>query len=400
MIEILENKRSRYKLITSGVIFIIVLSFVSVLSSAQSASDMPAYRDVLIVNLGNEEAPMKTSEIIEGFLIELNEGKMDSGNDEANLGWESNHVISKSIHCTRSIQKETQNSILTTSTVQSDISSFDSDVSRFRASIIIVVGHGSEYGIADVSDSEDMIIWEDVITTTTKVQSQLTILASCFSSNAVSLGTDIVGFNGVVDALLVGYIVSLLLTQVIPDTPSFMFEDTLYSALDRSETIMRDGTNILPLSIQSDWAAIRIPLIAILTGIFFICAYYVKWAIAAPLGTVLTAILIGTAGIAVGLLFQFVLEGLRISVGSLIQAVNPFVGNTFNALIGSVLGFVISYSTPFLIPSFLSALAYIIGGVTAALVLSDTPEPWTRAAAATAAAIGLISIFDMIVQYM
>jgi len=187
---------------------------------------------------------------------------------------------------------------------------------------------------------------------------------------------------------------------VIPDTPSFMFEDTLYSALDRSETIMRDGTNILPLSIQSDWAAIRIPLIAILTGIFFICAYYVKWAIAAPLGTVLTAILIGTAGIAVGLLFQFVLEGLRISVGSLIQAVNPFVGNTFNALIGSVLGFVISYSTPFLIPSFLSALAYIIGGVTAALVLSDTPEPWTRAAAATAAAIGLISIFDMIVQYM
>jgi len=212
VIEILENKRSRYKLITSGVIFIIVLSFVSVLSSAQSASDMPAYRDVLIVNLGNEEAPMKTSEIIEGFLIELNEGKMDSGNDEANLGWESNHVISKSIHCTRSIQKETQNSILTTSTVQSDISSFDSDVSRFRASIIIVVGHGSEYGIADVSDSEDMIIWEDVITTTTKVQSQLTILASCFSSNAVSLGTDIVGFNGVVDALLVGYIVSLLLT--------------------------------------------------------------------------------------------------------------------------------------------------------------------------------------------
>jgi hypothetical protein len=400
MIQILEKKRSRLKVITSGVILIVVLSFVSLLSSAQSVSAMPVQRDVLLVTLGNEEAPRKTSEIIKTFLNEIKDGVMSSGNYNTALGWKNNYFVSESIHCTQSIQKETQKSKLTTSTVQTSISSFDNDIARFRASIVIVVGHGSESGIADESGSGNQMAWSDVIASTTKVQSQLTILACCFSSNAVSSGSNIVGFNGAIDALLVGHVVSLLLTQVISDTPSFLFQETLGSVMHRYEEIMLDGLKILPLSIQSDWAAIRIPVITILTGFFFISAYYVKWAVESTLLSVLGAILIGAAGVVIGALFQVVLEVLRTSIGTMLQAINPTVGNTFNAILGSILGFVISYKTTLLIPSFLSALAYVITGTTSALVLSDTPEFWTRSAACIAAAIGLISILDMFIQFL
>jgi hypothetical protein len=396
----LEKNLSRSKLIASSIILIVVLSFVSILSTTQNVSALPVHRDVLLVSLGTDEAPTKTSEIIEGFLNELEEGIIDSGSDDIDLDWMSNSLVSESIRCTQSIVQETQKSKLMTGIVQTSLSSFDNDISRFRASVIIVVGHGSESGIADETDSDNLMPWSDVITSTAKVQPQLTILASCFSSDAVSIGPNIIGFNGVVDALLVGHVVSLLLTQVIPDTPSFVFEETLYTAMRRSEEIMLDETKLLPLSIQSDWAAIRIPVITILTGFFFIAAYYTIWAVQGVLASILGAIAIGATGLVIGALFQVALEVIRTMVGNPLKAINYDMGRIFNASIGAILGFIISYGTSFLLPSFISAIAYILTGTTAALVLANTPLPWIRAAACLSAAIGLISIIDMFIQLL
>jgi hypothetical protein len=397
---ILEYKRSRLKLITSGVVFIIILSFASVLLSAQNASDVPLRRDILLVRLGNEEAPIRTSTTIERFLNNIDELMMDSGTHDVDFTWKNSNSVRISTQCTQYIQRETPKSKLTTEIVQSSISSFGSDISHFKASIIIVVGHGSEFGIACESDSDNQVSWEEVVETTTKVQPQLTILASCFSSNAISFGSNIIGFSGVVDALLVGYVVSLLLTQVIPNTPNSVFEDTLDSALYRSEVLMHDETSLLPLSIQSDWASIRVPVVAILTGIFFIAGYHTLWATQGGLASVLAAIVVGAAGVVIGGLFQMAIEIIRNTVGVLIQAINRDMGKIFNATIGAILGFIISYGTPFLLPSFISSLAYIISGTTAALVLANTPIPWIRLAACAAAAIGIISIIDCFIQFL
>lgn len=394
------GKKSRLKLITSGVILIVVLSFVSFVSSAQGVSTIPIHRDVLIVRLGNEEAPRITSDIIGNFLNELKDERMDSENNNIDQGWKSKYFVGESIQCTQPIQNELQKSKLITDIIQSNILSFSNDIARFRASIIIIIGHGSESGIADESGSDLQMTWSNVVASTTKVQPQLTILACCFSSNAVSNSPNIVGFNGVVDALLVGYVVSLLLTQLIPDTPSFLFEDTFYSALYRSDVLIRDETSLLPLSIQSDWAAIRIPVVAVLSGLFFICAYQTIWAVQAGLSSVAAAILIGATGVVIGGLFQVALELIRNTVGIFLQAINYTMGKIFNATIGAILGFSISYLSSLLLPSVISAALYAVTGTTAALVLANTPVPWVRAAACLSAAIGLISIIDIFVQLM
>ena len=396
---ILQNKRSRLKLAASGIVFIIVLSFASVLSSAQNASDIPLRRDVLLVRLGNEEAPIRTFTIIDRFLNDLDELMLSSGTHDVDFGLKSRVFIQTSIQCTQSIHRETPKSKLAVEVIQTSISSFDIDISHFKASIIIVVGHGSELGIVEERDSNS-ISWEDTVETTTKVQPQLTILASCFSSNAVSLGQNIIGFNGVVDALLVGHIVSLLLAQVIPNTPNTVIKDTLNSAMDRCKAVLLDETVLLPLSIQSDWASVRIPLVAVLSGLFFICAYYTMWAAESALASVAGAILVGAAGVVIGGLFQLFLELIRTTIGSFLMAINYQMGKIFNAVIGTFLGFSISYLSSLLLPSVLSAALYAITGTSVALALANTPLPWIRAAACLAAAIGLISTFDVFVQLL
>lgn len=103
----------------------------------------------------------------------------------------------------------------------------------------------------------------------------------------------------------------------------------------------------------------------------------------------------------IGFAFQVLLEFLfRGIIGAALMAINPIAGKGFNALIGSVIGYVVSSASPFKMPSFISAVKYLLSGSTVALAISDTPDLWVRVAACSAAAIGIIAIVDAIIQLM
>jgi hypothetical protein len=304
--------------------------------------------------------------------------------------------MSDSIHGTKQVIFNPQRFSVQIDVIESSILTVREDITNYRASVLIIVGHGSETGIGDKTSHGDSIRWRDLISVTNIIASKLTVLACCYSSNAIEYGKNIIGFKEEIDAILVGYIVSLLLAQIIPNTPNSINDMLFEQSMNRLNLLSGNPQACIPLSIKSDWAALRITLIATLTGIFFVGAYFIKWQALGLLG----ALLAYSAGFAVGFVFQAFLEWLRMFVGAPLMAINPTAGSSFNAIIGFLLGFVISYSTPFLLPSFMAAFLYVVSGTTAALVLSDTPIPWIRIAAATSAAIGVISILDMIIQFV
>ncbi len=250
------------------------------------------------------------------------------------------------------------------------------------------LSHGSETGILV---NRETVSWKR-FSVWTKTTPGKDIVLACHSEAICDYaGRDVLSIGGTIEAGIGGIAVASILTSDL---------GLVGAIVERYQSIALGETAPIVLSIQQDWASVRIPAIAVLTGLFFVGAYYVKWHSRSLLLSILGAILTFGVGAVIGYAFQEILEFLRASVGTVLMAINSMVGKTFNAVIGSVIGYVVSAASPFKIPSFISAIQYLLGGSAAALALSDTPDIWVRLAACSAAAIGIIAMIDAIVQLM
>ncbi|MGQ4871069.1 MAG: hypothetical protein ACP6IT_04455 [Candidatus Thorarchaeota archaeon] len=257
---------------------------------------------------------------------------------------------------------------------------------------VVWVSHGSEDGILAGSQ---LLSWR-VFSSITRLTLGRDIVLACYSEyltrSVESTRIGVLSIGGIVDAVMGGLVASSILTGNL---------NHIGLLVDRYRSILSGGVQPEILSIQEDWASIRVPIVTILTGLFFVGAYYTKWHTQSILLSILSAIIVFGVGIMIGFAFQVLLEFLfRGIIGAALMAINPIAGKGFNALIGSVIGYVVSSASPFKMPSFISAVKYLLSGSTVALAISDTPDLWVRVAACSAAAIGIIAIVDAIIQLM
>lgn len=391
----LDRARKR-KAAVGSIVLVLILSFFVLLDAHRAITSLPQYQDVLVVSIGNDRATRTTSGIVEENLAQIQDEYTELCSESSEINELGRVVVTTWTHGTET--SDTLRTIrgLRTATIESSISSLASDLSKYRVSLLVVVAHGEETGIVQESSTEQHLTWGDLIEFTAVARPSLTVIASCYGANAAEYGSNVIGFEGVIDAFLAGHVTSLLLMQLFPQTPSQMIVDAIASTSARAEAILTGSQEILPLGWKQDWANLRTYLIAICFAVFFLGAYYVRWSIIGILGAILAA----TTGFVIGLIFQNLLNFIRGTVGVAIGVLDPNAGKIFNAVIGVILSYGSSALTPLLLPSIIAALRYLISGTMVALVMADTPMPWVRIAAISAGVIGIVSIIDTIIQLL
>jgi hypothetical protein len=390
----LLGKATKKKAAVGSIVVVLVLSFFAVLDAHRAITSLPQYQDVLIVSIGNDRATGTTSGIITETLAQIQDEYTALGSESNEINELSQGVVATWVHRTKTTDALRTSRGLRTATIDCSISSLASDLSKYRVSLLVIVAHGEQTGVAQESLAQQHLDWNDLIDFTEAARPSLTVIASCYGANAAEYGSNVIGFEGVIDAFLAGHVTSLLLMQLIPQTPSHMIADAIASTSARAEALVTGSQEILPLGWKQDWANFRTYFIAICFAVFFVGAYYVRWSIIGILGAILAA----TTGFIIGLVFQNLLNFIRGTVGVAIGVLDPNAGKVFNAVIGVLLSYGSSALTPLLLPSIIAALRYLIGGTMVALVMADTPLPWVRVAAISAGAIGIVSIIDTIVQ--
>jgi len=390
----LLGKATKKKAAVGSIVVVLVLSFFAVLDAHRAITSLPQYQDVLIVSIGNDRATGTTSGIITETLAQIQDEYTALGSESNEINELSQGVVATWVHGTKTTDALRTSRGLRTATIDCSISSLASDLSKYRVSLLVIVAHGEQTGVAQESLAQQHLDWNDLIAFTAAARPSLTVIASCYGANAAEYGSNVIGFEGVIDAFLAGHVTSLLLMQLIPQTPSHMIADAIASTSARAEALVTGSQEILPLGWKQDWANFRTYFIAICFAVFFVGAYYVRWSIIGILGAILAA----TTGFIIGLVFQNLLNFIRGTVGVAIGVLDPNAGKVFNAVIGVLLSYGSSALTPLLLPSIIAALRYLIGGTMVALVMADTPLPWVRVAAISAGAIGIVSIIDTIVQ--
>ncbi|UCH05802.1 MAG: hypothetical protein JSW05_06460 [Candidatus Thorarchaeota archaeon] len=393
---VILDRATKRKAAVGSIVVVLVFSFFAILDANRAITSLPQYQDILIVSIGNDRATRATSGIITENLAQIQD-------EYTNLGAESNEinelgqgVVATWVQGTRCTDTLGMRRGLRTTAVDSCISSLASDLSKYRVSLLVIVAHGEQTGIAQESSIQQRLDWCDLVALTTVARPSLTVIASCYGANAAEYSSKVIGFDGLIDAFLAGYVTSLLLMQLIPQTPSHMIADAIASTSARAEALLIGSQEILPLGWKQDWANLRTYLIAICFAVFFVGAYYVRWSIIGILGAILAA----TTGFVIGLIFQNLLNFIRGTVGVAIGVLDPNAGKIFNAVIGVMLSYGSSALTPLLLPSIIAALRYLISGTMVALVMADTPMPWVRIAAISAGVIGIVSIIDTIIQLL
>ncbi len=388
------DRAMKRKAAVGSIVVVIVLSFFTLLDAHKAITSLPQYQDVLVVSVGNDRATGTTSGIIAGTLAKIQDAYAAMGSESNEINEIGRGVVAAWVHGTETADTLRTSRVLRTATIESSISCLASDISQYRVSLIVIVAHGEQSGIVQESSTEQHLDWGDLIDFTAAARPSLTVIASCYGANAAEHGSNVIGFEGVIDAFLAGHVTSLLLMQLIPHTPISLMTDAIASASARAEALVAGSQEILPLGWKEDWANFRTYFIALCFAVFFLGAYYVRWSILGLLGGILAA----TTGFFVGLMFQSFLNFVRGTVGVLIGVFDPNAGKVFNAVIGVILSYGSSALTPLLLPSIIAALRYIITGTMVALVMADTPLPWVRVAAISAGVIGIVSIIDTIVQ--
>ncbi|MHA2602460.1 MAG: hypothetical protein AM324_010055 [Candidatus Thorarchaeota archaeon SMTZ1-83] len=389
---LLDSSRKR-KVAVGSIVFILV-PFVVLLDAHRAITSLPQYQDVLVVSIGNDRATRTTSGIVTETLAQIQDEYAKQGSESSEINEIGRGVVATWVHGTETTDTLRTRRGLRTATIDSSISSLASDLSKYRVGLLVIVAHGEETGIVQESSTEQHLTWDDLIGFTAVPRPSLTVIASCYGANAAKYGSNVIGFEGVIDAFLAGHVTSLLLMQLFPQTPSHMVADAIASISARAEGLVTGSREILPLGWKRDWANFRTYFIAMCFAVFFVGAYYVRWSIIGILGAILAA----TTGFVIGLIFQNLLNFIRGTVGVAIGVLDPNAGKVFNAVIGVILSYGSSALTPLLLPSIIAALRYVISGTMVALVMADTPMPWVKLAAISAGAIGIVSIIDTIVQ--
>ncbi|MFX1534245.1 MAG: hypothetical protein ACFFDI_08500 [Promethearchaeota archaeon] len=287
------------------------------------SSNVTSYQDILLVEVGNDSAISTASNIVQENIHKHVEEYLTQKEEEVKT---QRKILApmRQVYSTSTIEDIKASRKLILRTLKTDVTKLGTKLANKRASVLVVVGHGTQEGL---EDSKTGISWEQVATDIENVGAKIPILLACYSQNIQNYMKHAVGMKGVVDAKLGAITVSALIGAALGVDQACIteligqFTTTLALLKDNPETIqpliswykVRSTARTIisrtpaPASYwTNDATALKIGLL-IFNTILLILLDNLSATPAQRLGTMTT--IIGTVGVLVGLIGE--LTGLK-----------------------------------------------------------------------------------------
>ncbi|MFW9959364.1 MAG: hypothetical protein ACFFCT_14965, partial [Candidatus Odinarchaeota archaeon] len=207
------------------------------LSVMENASllNMPVHSDIIVIQVGKDDSVLSASDTIQKTLKERNNRVLLK--DNFPKGTSSSQI-------TACLDKSEELRLLKIDVVETSVNKLNPSISDFRASLAIVVGHGTEDGLVDETSS---LSWIDTVESICEVKQVATIFATCYGSNGAALVERGFGLSGVVDAIATAYIASAVALAAFDGRESPSVRNAAQSSMHRGIAIASGASKPLPL---------------------------------------------------------------------------------------------------------------------------------------------------------
>ncbi|MCF2136641.1 MAG: hypothetical protein K9W43_05295 [Candidatus Thorarchaeota archaeon] len=254
---------------------------------------------------------------------------------------------------------------------------------------VVWVSHGSKQGILAGSQ---VLSWQ-AFSNRIQMTPGKDIVLACDSSevNKYVSSASVVGFNGVIDARLAGFLGSFLILSQDPNVPSSTIHGILSAANDLLVGLFSGALDLLPLGeIPAWWGVLKALLIASITVVYFASGEsHIPRVLATRSHPILLGGFLAFIMTLVGYTAYWVLNSYFTSY--------PEFCNVMYLIFGAAFGVVLSLILKGALPG-ASYIILLIGGWIASLfgLNASWAAPWSRAAFAASAAIFLVTIADVL----
>jgi len=350
----------------------------------------PIRDDVLVVTFGNDEATQTASRIIENSVILRNDALTPSSNIQVSMDLP-----------TSQIQSEMPKPKIRMSSLSVSSDNFQTEMMRHKASVLVVVAHGSEEGIID---QHDCISWSDVTESIDRVCAARTIIASCYSDTPASALSNGFGFSGIIDARMAAYLSSALVLSSF-DGLSRLAISHLGAGFNYGFRAASQEITPMPLGEMPPWwNPWKIASVVILTTIFYTLSPVTApttWAQVVTLSLGVTGLGIVLAALT-GIIYLFAGWAKPLAppdLQGMFDALQNFAGTVAGLIIGGIAAFLSGASYPGLLNFLKGLYAIWIARAGAETATAACPEPISRTLLAISCATLLITGIEMIFNF-
>jgi hypothetical protein len=252
-----QSRTKILRMLAITIIIIVVSSNVSIWSlTIEDTSKVPSYEDVLILQVGNSPEVVSASRILDDNLISYNEGFNNSQLNSPELTI-SDITSLYSIQVTSSISHIEPPSLLKIKNTITDIDHLDSVLIRNRATVLIIIGHGTPEGLVDEADT---ISWAQLASDVKRTDCKIPAILSCYSSKIQEFLPSAVGMDGEVDSTLGAIALSALVVSVYGGSSTEIGQFTK-QFIDRVTILEQNPDRYQPLA---NWAAVSTTVLQII----------------------------------------------------------------------------------------------------------------------------------------
>ncbi|MFX1559471.1 MAG: hypothetical protein ACFFBL_02675 [Promethearchaeota archaeon] len=381
---------SRVKVI--AVLSCAILLLFPMMNCVAGLSDLqfPIRDDVLVVSFGSDEATQTATRIIENSVILRNDALTPSTNIQVSMNLP-----------TSQIESERTKPKIRMSSLSVSCDDFENEMMNRKASVLVIIGHGSEEGI---EVRNDCISWSDVTESIESVDASRTVLASCHSDGPASTLSNGFGFSGVVDARMAAYLSSALVLSSF-DGPSPLAISHLSAGFNYGLRAATHGITPMPLGDWPPWwNPWKIASIVVLTTIFYTLSPItapttVAQCIALAAGvTMLGVVLTGLAWF----IYQLASWAKPLAppdLQGMFTALQNFASTVAGLIMGGIAAYLSGASYPGLLNFLRGLYALWIARAGAETATAACPEPISRTLLAISCATLLITGIEMVFNF-
>ncbi len=372
---------------------VLISSFLFSMSFLAGINNSPTTSDILLVQVGQDQATEIASNIIEDSIAQRNADAQDA--------YANQHFIMQAAqptrHCT-SIKLRRQ---LDLETLVVSAEALKARIMTFRATMVVVVGHGSELGIEEGGQVQD---WSEVVSSISVAKPKRTVFATCYGENAASLLDGSFGFGGAIDARVAGYLSSAIVLGVY-DGSSTSVKSCLDSGIRYAIDTGNNKINPIPLGeLPAWWAGFKIVFMAAAAGAFYILSPVTAPSTAAQLvliliGAAVLAVVILAFAILIELIVDFIAPGLSGELLAAALMLRDYSTTAAGLIAGGIAAYLTGSSYPGLL-NFISNMVAVWTGRTASeSACAADPEPISRGLLAISAGVLLVTAIELFILF-
>ncbi len=372
---------------------VLISSFLLSMSFLAGINDSPTTSDILLVQVGQDQATEIASNIIEDNIAQRNADAQDA--------YASQNSVMQAAQATRPCTSIKLRRQLDLHKLVVSAETLKARIMTFRATMVVVVGHGSEQGIEEGGQIQD---WSEVVSSISVAKPKRTVFATCYGENAASLLDGSFGFGGAIDARVAGYLSSAIVLGAY-DGSSTSVKSCLDSGIRYAVDTGNNKINPIPLGQLPDWwVGFKIVFMSAAAG-----AFYVLSPVTAPTTVAqLVLILIGAAVLAVVILAFAALIELMVDFiapalsGELLAAalmLRDYSTTAAGFIAGGVAAYLTGSSYPGLLNFINNMIAIWTGRSASESACAADPEPISRTLLAISAGVLLVTAIELFILF-